>query len=74
MDMHHQTGKLEHWKTYLSQKKLLVSINEALLNEEMRCLKPVVTEISKYPKLTVDNNVRQQLQKNNISNSRRKSR
>ena len=74
MDMHHQTGKLEHWKTDLSQKKLLVSINEALLNEEIRCLKSVVTEISKYPKLTVDNNVRQQLQKNNISNSRRKSR
>ena len=45
MDMHHQTGNLEHWKTYLSQKKLLVSINEALLNEKIRCLKPVVTEI-----------------------------
>ena len=45
MDTHHQTGKLEHWKTYLSQKKLLVSINEALLNEKIRCLKPVVTEI-----------------------------
>lgn len=74
MDMHHQTGKLEHWKTYLSQKKLLVSINEALLNEEIRCFKAVVTEINKYPKLTVDNNVRQQLQKNNRSNSRRKSR
>ena len=72
--MHHQTGTLEHWKTYLSQKKLLVSINEALLNEKIRCLKPVVTEINKYPKLTVDNNVRRQLQKNNKSNSRRKSR
>lgn len=37
----------------------IVSFNEALLNEEIRYLKMVATEINKYPKHIVDNNVRQ---------------